>query len=145
MTYMQLISCPVTPTLYQGLHQLCLDHLYHYLQVRVNHHPPASKAPCRQQHDRWCVNREHFFLYIWSHHYVRKDVGWGLFDHQKPTLVGDCFCWLFFNFLNFLLPFLLHVISINYFLLLKGGMVSFYYFIFYKFILFRGCGFILFF
>jgi hypothetical protein len=51
------------PALHQGLHQLCPAHfLYHCLQVRVNHHPPASRAPCRQQDDRWCVNRKHIFL-----------------------------------------------------------------------------------
>jgi hypothetical protein len=30
-------------------------------------------------------------LYIWSAHYARSARGWGLFDHQKRTVVRGCF------------------------------------------------------
>jgi hypothetical protein len=61
-------------------------------------------------------------LYIWSGHYICKVGGWGLFDHQKPTVmrsylsvVWGCFCWPFSLFVTFLLL----VTFVNYFLLLK--------------------------
>ncbi len=69
-------------------------------------------------------------LYIWSRHYTHKDKGWGLFDHQKPTIMGGYFCWLLFIFCYFLLFILLLVAFGNYFLLLKGatGVVLFCFF-----------------
>ncbi len=44
-------------------------------------------------------------LYIWYRYCTHKDRGWGLFDHQKPIVVGACFCWLLFTFCYFLLLF----------------------------------------
>jgi len=47
-------------------------------------------------------------LYIWSAHYARSARGWGLFDHQKETIVWaclsvvwGCFCWPFSLFVTF--------------------------------------------
>jgi hypothetical protein len=40
-------------------------------------------------------------LYIWSAHYARSARGWGLFDHQKGTVVRGCFCWPFSLFVTF--------------------------------------------
>jgi hypothetical protein len=51
------------------------------------------------------------FLYIWYAHYARSARGWGLFDHQKETVVRGCFsvvrgciCW-FFHFLLLFVTF----------------------------------------
>ncbi len=47
-------------------------------------------------------------LYIWSARYARSAWGWGLFDHQKQTVVRGClpvvrgcFCWPFSLFVTF--------------------------------------------
>ncbi len=40
-------------------------------------------------------------LYIWSAHYARSARGWGLFDHQKQTVVQGYFCWFFSLFVTF--------------------------------------------
>jgi len=68
------------------------------------------------------------YLYIWSAHYAHSARGWGLFDHQKGSVVRGCFsavrgcsCWPFSLFVTFCYFFLLFVTFINYFLLLKQG------------------------
>ncbi len=81
----------------------------------------------------------HTSLYIWSVHYARSAWGWGLFDHQKQTVVRGCFrvvrgcfCWpfsLFVTFCYFLLLFLLLVTLVNYFFTVEGSLfVTFCYF-----------------
>jgi len=72
-------------------------------------------------------------LYIWFEHYTHKVAGSRLFDHKKPSampscliIVASCFRVLFFTFCYFLLPFLLLVTFVNYFLLLKGSKVSYF-------------------
>jgi hypothetical protein len=59
-----------------------------------------------------------FLLYIWFHHYARKDAGWRLFDHKKDTIVAGYFCWPF----SFFVIFLLLVTFVNYFFTIQGSL-----------------------
>ncbi len=47
------------------------------------------------------IEGEGGILYIWSAHYACSARGWGLFDHQKQSVVRGCFCWPFSLFVTF--------------------------------------------
>jgi hypothetical protein len=61
-----------------------------------------------------------FDLYIWSHHYTHKDKGWGLLNHQKPTVVGGYFCW----FVSFFVTFFTTCNFCKLLFTVEGGKVS---------------------
>jgi hypothetical protein len=90
---------------------LCTNNIWkslNYLSRHAQFWVPSSKA-CSD-----CGK-----LYIWFHHYIRKDVGWRLFDHKKTHHNGKLFLLTSFHFLLLFVTFLLLVTLVNYFLLLK--------------------------
>ncbi len=93
---------------------------HHLLSLQSNYHstwhPFYSPllALALHNHSKWSVaclfllNSKANTLYIWFHHYARKDAGWRMFDHKKNTVVAgcfivvvSCFCWPFSFFVIF--------------------------------------------